>query len=63
MSETVQATAERIRRLEVQGARNVAIAALKAVQALAEKHKTKDKNAFLVELKEAQAMLFASQRN
>ena len=60
MSETVQATAERIRRLEVQGARNVAIAALKAMQKAAETTKAKDKNAFIVELKEAQAMLFAS---
>lgn len=60
MSETVQATAERIRRLEVQGARNVAIAALKAVQTLAENTKAKSKSAFLGELKEAQATLFAS---
>jgi ribose 1,5-bisphosphate isomerase len=60
MSETVQVTAERIRRLQVQGARNVAIAALKAVQTLAEKTKAKSKEAFLSELKEAQTVLFAS---
>ncbi len=60
MSEAVQATAERIRKLEVQGARNVAIAALKAIQTAAETTKAKTKNAFLGELKEAQAVLFAS---
>ena len=60
MIETVQATAERIRKLEVQGARNVAIAAIKALQTLADQTKAKNKTAFLNELKEAQAMLFAS---
>ena len=60
MSETVQATAERIRKLEVQGARNVAIAALKALQSLAEQTRAKTKAALLSELKEAQATLFAS---
>jgi ribose 1,5-bisphosphate isomerase len=60
MSETVRITAERIRKLEVQGARNVAIAAIKAMQSLAEQTKAKNKTAFLKELKEAQAMLFAS---
>ena len=53
-------TAEKIRRLEVQGARNVAIAAIKAIQTLAEQTKAKNKTAFLNELKEAQAVLFAS---
>ncbi len=60
MSEIVKSTAERIRALEVQGARNVAIAALKAIQTLAENTKAKNKDAFLNELKEAQATLFAS---
>ena len=60
MSEFVQATAERIRKLEVQGARNVAIAALQAIQTLADNTKAKDKNAFLSELKEAQKTLFES---
>jgi len=60
MSEFVQATAERIRKLEVQGARNVAIAALKAVQTLADTTKAKNKNAFLCELREAQNTLFES---
>ncbi|MGA2385670.1 MAG: S-methyl-5-thioribose-1-phosphate isomerase [Candidatus Bathyarchaeia archaeon] len=60
MSQEVRAAAERIRRLEVQGARNVAIAALKAVQTLAEQTKANSKAAFLGELREAQAVLFAS---
>ena len=60
MSETVQATAERIRKLEVQGARNVAIAALEALQMLAQQTRAKTKTALLGELKEAQALLFAS---
>ena len=60
MNETVRVTAERIRRLEVQGARNVAIAAVQALQTLAEQTKTKNKTAFLTELKEAQGVLFAS---
>jgi ribose 1,5-bisphosphate isomerase len=60
MNETVRMTAERIRRLEVQGARNVAIAAIKVIQTLAEQTKAKNKTVFLSELKEAQAVLFAS---
>jgi len=60
MIETVRITADRIRKLEVQGARNVAIAALESMQTLAEHTKTKNKTAFLLELKEAQDLLFAS---
>ncbi len=60
MTETVRVTAEKIRRLEVQGARNVAIAAVKALHTLAEQTKATSKTEFLNELKEAQAMLFAS---
>ena len=60
MNETVRLTAEKIRRLEVQGARNVAIAAIKAIQTLAEETKAKNKTALLNELKGAQAVLFAS---
>jgi ribose 1,5-bisphosphate isomerase len=60
MSETVRVTAERIRKLEVQGARNVAIAAIKALQKLAEQTKAQSKDAFLNELKEAQALLFST---
>ncbi len=60
MTQTVRATAEKIKQLEVQGARNVAIAAIKALQTLAEQTTAKNKTAFLGELKEAQAVLFAS---
>ena len=60
MTQTVRATAEKIKRLEVQGARNVAIASIKALQTLAEQTKAKNKTAFIGELKEAQAVLFAS---
>jgi ribose 1,5-bisphosphate isomerase len=60
MNETVRDVAERISKLEVQGARNVAIAALKTVQTLAKQTQAKNKTAFLEELKEAQAVLFAT---
>lgn len=60
MAETLQNTVEKIKKLEVQGARNVAIAAIKALQTLAENTKVKNKTAFLKELKEAQELLFAS---
>jgi ribose 1,5-bisphosphate isomerase len=60
MNQTVRDTAERIKRLEVQGARNVAIAAIKALQTLSEQTKAQTKTAFLDELKEAQSTLFAS---
>jgi len=60
MTEIVRFTAERIKKLEVQGARNVAISSVKALQVLAEATKAKTKTAFLNELKEAQAILFAS---
>jgi ribose 1,5-bisphosphate isomerase len=60
MAETVKETAQRIRRLEVQGARNVAIAAVKALQTQAEQTSAKNKATFLTELKEAQTLLAAS---
>ena len=60
MAEIVQDTAEKIRKLEFQGARNVAIAAIKALQTLAEQTKAKDKKEFLAELKKAQTVLFES---
>ncbi len=60
MSETIRATAEKIKKLQVQGARNVAIAAVKAIQAQAEQTKTKTKTDFLCELKEAQTIFAAS---
>jgi len=57
---TIRNTAEKIKRLEVQGARNVAIAAIEAVEALAEETKAKSKKELLRELSEAKAVLFAS---
>jgi ribose 1,5-bisphosphate isomerase len=60
MAQTVKETAEKIRALQVQGARNVAIAAIKALQTQAEQTQAKTKPAFLSELKQAQSFLFAS---
>ena len=60
MLESVQKTAEQIKRLEVQGARNVAIAAIKAIQTLSEETKAKNKQQLLKELSAAKEMLFAS---
>ncbi len=60
LTEAVRGTAEKIRRLEVQGARNVAIAAIEALTALAEGTRAKTKRGFLEELSEAGAMLIAS---
>ena len=60
MSETIHVTAEKIRKLQVQGARNVAIAAVKAIQTQAEQTKAKNKTQFLQELKEAQTIFSAS---
>ena len=46
MTETIKNTAEKIRKLEVQGARNVAIAAIKAIQTLGEQSEAKNKKEF-----------------
>ncbi len=61
MGDSVEVTAEKIRRIEVQGARNVAIAAIQAFQTLAEQTRAETKPQLLTELKAAQA-LFASAR-
>ncbi|MGD6934977.1 MAG: translation initiation factor eIF-2B [Candidatus Bathyarchaeia archaeon] len=58
--ETVKATAERIRKLEIQGARNAAIAAVKAIQTLARQTETTTKTELLTELCEAQKIIFAT---
>jgi translation initiation factor 2B subunit (eIF-2B alpha/beta/delta family) len=47
MAETIRITAEKIRKLQVQGARNVAIAAVKAIQTQAEQTTAKTKIQFL----------------
>jgi translation initiation factor 2B subunit (eIF-2B alpha/beta/delta family) len=60
MTQVVRVTADKIRKLEVQGARNIAIAAIKALEALAKKTSAKTRREFMKELLEAQATLFAS---
>jgi len=60
LTEAVHVAAERIRKLEVQGARNVAIAAIKALEALAQETSAKTRKAFMKEFSEAKAALFAS---
>ena len=58
--ESVQKTAKRIRRLEVKGARNVAIAALQALKVLAEETKSKSRDKFLLEISGAKDLLFST---
>ena len=60
MLESIQIAAEKIKGLEVQGARNVAIAAIEAIETLAKETKAKNKKEFLKELSEAKDILFAS---
>jgi ribose 1,5-bisphosphate isomerase len=60
LHESVLDAADRIRRLEVQGARNVAITAITAIEAGAKRSKAKEKEAFLNELSDAKDVLFAS---
>ncbi|MDH5663421.1 MAG: S-methyl-5-thioribose-1-phosphate isomerase [Candidatus Bathyarchaeota archaeon] len=60
MQKSVLLAAERIKRLEVQGARNVAITAIKAIEEEAKESKAKQKGEFLRELSKAKDILFAS---
>jgi ribose 1,5-bisphosphate isomerase len=60
VAEIIQETAERIRKLQVQGARNVAIAAIKAIQTQAEQTTSKTKTTFIGELVEAQRIFSAA---
>ena len=60
MLDSIRSTAEKIRNLEVQGARNVAIAAIKAIETLAKETKAKDKGGFLKDLLDAKEILFFS---
>jgi ribose 1,5-bisphosphate isomerase len=60
LSVTIRNTAEKIKKLEVQGARNVAIAAIEAMETLARETKAKSKKELLRELSEANEVLFAS---
>ena len=60
MYETVKEAADRIRRLEIQGARNVAIAAIKSIEEGTKESRAKQKAVFLTELAEAKTVLFES---
>ncbi len=59
MADNIQTTAEKIRLLQVQGARNVAIAAVEALQNLAEQTQAKNKTELLKELRDAQDLFSA----
>jgi ribose 1,5-bisphosphate isomerase len=56
--ESVKVTAEKIRNLEVKGARNAAIAAVKALQVFAQQTKAANKDNFIVELAQVEQLLF-----
>ncbi len=58
--ESVQDTVNRIRQLEMKGARNVAIAALEALKLLSEKTSAKSRQEFLKELTKGKNLLFSS---
>jgi ribose 1,5-bisphosphate isomerase len=60
LDDSVCVAAEKIRRLEVQGARNVAIAAVKAIEAMASHTTIVNRKDFLSELVKAQNLLFAT---
>lgn len=58
--ESVRDTAEKVRMLNIRGARNIAIAAVKSIEVLASQTMAKNKDEFLRELFEAKNILFAS---
>ncbi len=60
MHETVYDAAERIKQLKVQGARNVAIAAINAIEEGTKESDAKHKDEFMKELSDAKTVLFAS---
>ncbi len=60
MSKAVERAARRIKTLEVQGARNVAITAIKAIEELTAKSKAQNKTQFMNELFKARNILFSS---
>jgi len=60
LHETISDAADRIKLLEIRGARNVAIAAIKAVEKASRESNAKRKEAFLKELSDAKSVLFAS---
>jgi len=60
MATAVELAAKRIKTLEVQGARNVAIIAIKAIEELTTKSKAQNKNKLMNELSKARDILFSS---
>jgi len=60
LQDPISIAAEKIRKLEVQGARNVAITAITATETLANQTKARNKKEFLKELMKAKETLFAS---
>jgi ribose 1,5-bisphosphate isomerase len=60
MTKAVELAAKRIKTLQVQGARNVAITAIKAIEKLTTKSRAKNKTQFLNELSKAREILFSS---
>jgi ribose 1,5-bisphosphate isomerase len=60
MTTAVELVAKRIRTLEVQGARNVAITAIKAIEKLATDSRAQNKTQFVKELSKAREILFSS---
>lgn len=58
--EVVLEASEKIKRLEIQGARNVALASIKALEMLVKKTKAQNKEGLLKELSWARDLLFAS---
>lgn len=60
LHKSVSDTAKRIKLLEIQGARNVAIAALQAIEEASKGFKAKTKASFITELSEAKNVLFNS---
>ncbi|UCD26674.1 MAG: S-methyl-5-thioribose-1-phosphate isomerase [Candidatus Bathyarchaeota archaeon] len=60
MLEPIRKTAEKIKRLDIQGARNVAIASIEAIETLAKETKARNRKNLLKQLSEAKDILFAS---
>ena len=56
----IQRTAQKIKRLEIQGARNIAISAIKALEISAKKTKAKNKKEFVKELIKARRIFFTA---
>ncbi|MFB0501825.1 MAG: translation initiation factor eIF-2B, partial [Candidatus Bathyarchaeia archaeon] len=60
MTTAVELVAKRIKTLEVQGARNVAITAIKAIEEITAKSRARNKTQFVNELSKAKEILFSS---